>query len=170
MSTERVIIGNAIILIASIIMVASGYLKSKERTLYWQTIQIGLSAVSCFVLGAISGGIVNLLAIPRNILGYKDKLTSSAKVVLLMVTSTLSIYFNVNGVIGYLPLVVSVSYILLMDKLKDDKFKMLIIATMVLWAIHDFYMKSYVSVVFNIGNIVTSSIAIYRIKNDEKSV
>lgn len=37
----QIIIGNIVALIASIIMVYSGYLKQKKKILYVQTIQIG---------------------------------------------------------------------------------------------------------------------------------
>ena len=41
----QIIIGNIVALIASIIMVYSGYLKQKKQILYAQTIQIGLSVL-----------------------------------------------------------------------------------------------------------------------------
>ena len=43
------------------------------------------------------------------------------------------------------------------------KFKILIIFTMILWAIHDFYIKSYVSFLFNIASIITNICSIFAI-------
>lgn len=62
-----IIIGNIIALIASIIMVYSGFLKQKKTILYTQTIQIGLSVLSNIVLGGITGAIINALSCVRNI-------------------------------------------------------------------------------------------------------
>lgn len=45
------IIGNIIALTASLLMVYSGILKEKNKILYVQTVQIGLSVVSNIVLG-----------------------------------------------------------------------------------------------------------------------
>lgn len=163
----NLLIGNIVALIASILMVIGGYIKSKEKTLFVQTIQITLNTISCFVLGAISGSVVNLLSIPRNILAYKNKLTFPIKLIILLSTTTLSIYVNKNGIIGYLPIISTIIYILLMDKLKEDHFKMLIIFTLILWGIHDFMVKSYVSSIFDVISIITSFIAIYRIRKDK---
>lgn len=162
------IIGNIISLVASIIMIISGYVKSRQKTLYWQTIQVGLSTIACFVLGAISGGIVNLLSIPRNILAYKDKLLFQIKLIIWLTTISLSIYFNTNGIIGYFPLISTTTYIFLMDKLTGIKFKVLTIFTMVIWTVHDFYVKNYVQVAFNVSTVIASIIAIYRINKESK--
>lgn len=81
-------------------MVIGGYIKSKEKTLFVQTIQITLNTISCFVLGAISGGVVNLFSVPQNILAYKNKRAFPIKLIILLSTITLSIYANKNGIIG----------------------------------------------------------------------
>lgn len=166
--TKTEIIGNAIALIAAIIMTASGYIKSKEKTLFWQTIQISLNTISCFVLGANSGGIVNMLSLPRNILAYKNKLVLQAKIIIWIQTVVLSLYFNSNGWIGYLPVISTTVYIFLMDKLKDIKFKELVIFTLIMWGTHDFFVRNYVSCFFDAACIITSSIAIYRIMKERK--
>ena len=50
------------------------YAKTKEKILYFQTVQIGLSVISNIILGGITGAIINALSLIRNILCYKDKL------------------------------------------------------------------------------------------------
>ena len=54
-----IVIGNIIALIASLLMLYSGYIKKKQKILFIQTIQIGLSVLSNVVLGGISGAIIN---------------------------------------------------------------------------------------------------------------
>lgn len=172
----QIIIGNIISLIACVIMVISGYIKSKNTTLTLQTIQIGLSAVSCFILTAYSGMIINLLSVPRNILAQKNKLKLSYKILLLFLTISLSCIVTLQKSkaqgylewIGFVPLISTITYILLMDKLDDLNFKWLVIFTMIVWIIHDFVIKNYVSVIFNVLNIVTSLIAIHNIKIDKQ--
>lgn len=167
-----VLIGNIISFIACVIMVISGYIKSKDKTLTLQTIQIALSAVSCLFLSAYSGAIINLLSVPRNILAQKNKLSMKYKIVLLTATVGLSCSVTLyTGLkqgyiewIGFVPLISTVTYMLLMDKLNEINFKKLIIFTMIVWIIHDAGVKNYVSVVFNTLNIITSYIAIYRIR------
>ena len=68
----QIFIGNIVALVASIIMVYSGYLKQKNKILYAQTMQIGLSVLSNIILGGITGAIINAISCVRNILCYKE--------------------------------------------------------------------------------------------------
>lgn len=158
-----IIIGNIIALIASIIMVYSGFLKQKKTILYAQTIQIGLSVLSNIVLGGITGAIINALSCVRNILCYKDKLDLKAKIILISLAITLSLMFNNLGVIGLLPVISTITYILLMNTKDIIKFKWLIIFTMLMWLIYDLFIKSYTSAIFDFMNIVANIISIIQI-------
>lgn len=158
-----IIIGNVIALIASLIMVYSGAIKNKKKILYFQSIQIGLSVISNIVLGGITGAIINALSFIRNILCYKDKLGLKEKVIITFLAVILSILFNNLGIIGYLPLISTVTYLWLMNTKDVIKFKYLIIFTMVLWSLYDLIIKSYTSFVFDIFTIVTNIISIIQI-------
>ena len=114
----QVIIGNIVALIASIIMVYTGYIKSKNKIIFVQTIQIII-----FSLG-----------------------------------------FNNLGLLGFLPLISTVVYIILMDMKDVVKFKYLIIFTMILWFVYDLYIKSYTSACFDFMTIVVSIVSIIQIK------
>lgn len=152
----QIIIGNIIALIASIIMVYSGYLKQKKKILYVQTIQIGLSVLSNIVLGGITGAIINAISCVRNILCYKEKLNNKSKIILIALATILSLCFNNLGTIGLLPLISTITYILLMNIKNVIKFKYLIIFTMILWFFYDLYIKSYTSACFDAMCIITN--------------
>ena len=94
----KIIIGNIVALIASLIMVYSGIIKTKNKIVYIQGIQIGLSVISNAILGGITGAIINALNFVRNILCYKDRL----------------------GLIGILPLISTVVYLWLMNIIKHQ--------------------------------------------------
>lgn len=164
-----IIIGNIIALIASIIMVYSGFLKQKKMILYAQTIQIGLSVLSNIVLGGITGAIINALSYVRNILCYKDKLDLKAKIILIFLATTLSLMFNNIGVIGLFPVISTITYILLMNTKDIIKFKWLIIFSMLMWLLYDLFIKSYTSAIFDFMNIVANIISIIQIglKNEK---
>lgn len=159
----HIIIGNIIALIASILMVYSGFLKNKKHILYIQTIQIGLSTLSTIVLGGITGTIINALSCVRNILCYKDKLDLKAKIILIFLAITLSLTFNNQGFIGLFPLISTIAYISLMNTKDVIKFKCLIIFTMFMWLIYDLYIKSYTSAIFDFMNIIANIISIVQI-------
>ena len=114
----QIIIANIIALIASLVMVYSGYLKTKKTIIYAQSIQIGLLVVSNIILGGITGAKINLINCIRNILCYKEKLNNTYKIVLIILSSILTLSFNNLGFIGLLPLISGVTYILLID-IKD---------------------------------------------------
>lgn len=160
----QIIIGNVVALIASIIMVYSGYIKQKKKILYAQTIQIGLSVLSNIILGGITGAIINAISCVRNILCYKEKLNNIAKFILIILAIVLSICFNNLGIIGFLPLISTIAYILLMNTKNVIRFKLLIIFTMILWCFYDLYIKSYTSACFDFMCIVTNIISIMQIK------
>ena len=103
------VIGNLIALIASILMLYSGYIKKKQKIILVQTIQIGLSVLSNIVLGGITGAIINALSLIRNILCYKDKLNKIWKVVLILLSAILTLTFNNLGLVGLLPLVSTIA-------------------------------------------------------------
>ena len=161
----QIVIGNIIALIASIIMVYSGYLKEKKKILYTQTIQIGLSVLSNIILGGITGAIINVISCIRNILCYKEKLNNVAKFILIVLATVLSLCFNNLGLIGLLPLISTITYVLLMNIKDVIKYKYLNIFTMIIWLIYDLYIKSYTSACFDFMNIVANIVSIIQIKN-----
>lgn len=169
----QIIIGNIVALIASIIMIYSGYLKQKKKILYAQTIQIGLSVLSNIILGGITGAIINAISCVRNILCYKEKLNNISKFILILLATILSLCFNNLGIIGFLPLISTIAYILLMNTKNVIKFKYLIIFTMILWCCYDLYIKSYTSACFDFMCIIVNLFSIIQIninmeKNNDK--
>jgi len=164
----NIIIGNIIALIASLIMVYTGLIKKKEKIIYVQTIQIGLSVLSNIVLGGITGAIINTISCIRNILCYKEKLGQKSKVLIIISSITLSLAFNNLGIIGLLPVISTIAYTLLMNMKNVVKFKYLTIFTMLLWFIYDLYIKSYTSSIFDFMSIITNTIAIFKLRTTSK--
>ena len=159
----NIIIGNIIAFIGSVLLVYSGIIKEKKKIIYVQTVQIGLFVVSNFVLGGITGAIINVISCIRNILCYKDKLRVKEKIILLIISIILSLSFNNLGIIGMLPLIATITYTLLMDINDVIKFKIVLIITSILWGVHDIYIKSYSSAIFDFLCAITNSISIYQL-------
>lgn len=160
-----IIIGNIIALVASILMVYSGMLKQKKKILYFQTLQIGMFVVSNIILGGITGAIINVLSMIRNILCYKDKLGLKEKIIITALSVILTFRFNNLGYIGALPLISTVVYIWLMNIKDVKKFKLLIAFTMFMWFIYDVTIKSYTSAIFDFMGIVANIVTIFQIKS-----
>jgi len=163
-----IVIGNIIALIASLLMVYSGFIKPKKKILYMQTVQCGLSIISNVVLGGITGAIINAVGCVRNILCYKNKLGRREKIIITIVSIVLCLTFNNIGWIGLLPLLSTVVYIWLMNINDIIKFKMLIIFTMALWFIYDIFIKSYAAAIFDFATIVSNCISIFQLQKINK--
>ena len=164
---NTILIANAIALIASLLMVYTGYIKKKEKILFFQTIQIGLSVISNLILGGITCAIINALGLIRNILCYKEKLNKIAQIILIILSILLGVYFNNLALIGLLPIISNVVYIVFMNIKDVIKFKYLIIFTMTLWLIYDIYIMSYTSAVFDLGTMIANIIAVIQIKRNK---
>ena len=162
-----IVIGNIIALIASLLMLYSGYIKKKQKILFVQTIQIGLSVLSNVVLGGISGAIINALSLLRNVLCYKEKLNKVWKLILIILSTILTLKFNNLGIIVLLPVVSMVVYTILIDLKNVIKFKYLILFTMTMWLIYDIYIMSYTAAIFDLGTIIANIIAVIQIKRNK---
>ena len=160
------IIGNIIALIASLVMVYSGTLKQKKKILYFQTVQIGLSVISNLVLGGISGAIINVIGLIRNILCYKDRLKIKEKIIITILATILILKFNNLGCVGFLPLISTVTYIWLMNIKNVKMFKMLIAITTLMWFIYDLVIKSYTSAIFDAMTIIANLVTISKLKKE----
>ncbi len=159
----RLIIGNIIALVASILFVYSGILKKKQKILIVQIVQKAFSAISNIVLKGYSGAVVHAISLIRNVLCYFDKLNFFVKIIISIITIVLTVLFNNTGIIGILPLVSSLIYLWFMDTKDIIKFKYLMLITIILWGIYDLTIDSYTSFVFNIFSSITTIISIIQI-------
>ena len=164
------IVGNVIAFIAAAIMMYTGYVKNKKKIIFLQTVQIGMSVISNLVLGGIPGAIVNAVSCVRNIVCYKNKLDMRAKIIFVIVTTALTITFNNLLFIGLLPLAASLTYIVFMTEKNVIKFKIITIATLIMWGIYDLYIQSYTSACFDFLTVATNINTIKGIINNPKSV
>ena len=162
----KLITGNVIALIASLLMVYSGIVKNKKKILYVQSIQVGLFAISNLVLNGISGAIINTINFIRNIICYKNNLNLKIKILLTIISIGLSLYFNNLGLIGLLPLISALIYLWFMTVKDVVKFKILIIVSVAFWLVYDFNIKSYTASIFDTLTIIANFISIAKIKKN----
>lgn len=163
-----VLIGNIIALIASILMVVASYIKSKNNIIIVQSIQICLFVISNLILGGITGAIINAANLIRNILCYKDKLTKLNIIIICLLVTILSLCFNNLSLIGLIPLISSLVYTIFMNTKSPFKFKILILISMISWAIYDFTIKSYTSGIFDVISALACIISLFQLKKTTK--
>lgn len=160
----NVVIANIIDFIASMVQIYSGTIKDKGKILVFQIVQLGIQTVSMLLLGAIPGAVSNVLSCIRNYLCYKNIFTWPIKIALIVISLVLTISFNNQGFLGYLPFVVCTIYVLFMDIKDPFKFKVLVTLTFVPWVFYFFLIKSYTGAFFAAATVVTNVWTLIRMK------
>ena len=157
-----VLIGNIIGLLGSIAMVISTIIKEKKKILISQSIQLTFLTISNLILNSLTGALVNIVSIIRNILTYKNKLNKFyLSIIILLTISTL--FMNNRGLIGLIPVIATLGMLV-----EDDRnFKIIILLAVILWSIHDYYIKSYTTFAFDLFSILGSG---YSIIKQSKSI
>ena len=112
---SNILLGNIIAFIAAILMVYTGLILRKNKILISQIIQMILLMISNIILGSVTGAISNSIGCIRNYFCYKEKLNFFIKVLIIIVTTTISLYFNTLGVIGLLPILSTILYTWFID-------------------------------------------------------
>ena len=165
-----IIIANIIDFAAAMVMIWSGTMKKKSKILAWQSVQLLMQTVSMTMLGGITGAISNVLSVIRNIICYKDKLTWYVKALLIAASLYLTIRFNTQGALGWLPFVVCTVYVLLMDIQNPIAFKLLVTASFVPWVAYYFLIRSYTGAFFSGATVVTNSITLCQMIKMKKEI
>lgn len=166
---NTIILGNIIALIAASLSVVIGIIKSKKKVLFTQTIQYITYATADFILGGITGAITNIIGIFRNVLCYKEKLSKIMVAIVILISTILTLMFNNLGFIGLLPLFNNIIYTLFINIKDELKFKILILAQMILWLIYDLTIKAYTSAIFEVITIISCIITGYQIYINRKN-
>ena len=166
----QLICGNFIALLGSLLMVYLGSIKDTKKIIFIQTIQIFLFTLSTLILGGFSGAIVNAISVARNILCYKDKLTNTAKTILILLCIPPSLIFNNLGLLGLLPLVSTILYTCFMNVKSPIKLKYLLIITLSFWVIYDILIYSYASAIFEFFAIIAHIITLYQLSHKKTSL
>lgn len=159
-----VILANMIDLLASLVQVASGRIKDREKILLFQILQLGMQTVSMFLLGAIPGAISNILSCIRNYLCYREIFTWPVKILLIVLSGILTIAFNNQGLLGYLPFVVCTVYVLLMEMKDPIHFKLLVTLTFIPWIFYYLVIRSYTGAFFAFATVLTNFWTLYQMK------
>ncbi len=160
----NIIIGNVVMFVGAVLMSIIGLFKSKKTIIAAQTGQIALMTTGSLLLGSIPGAVVNALSIVRNLLCYNGKLTKVVKSILIFLTITISVAFNNLGIVGFLPIIATVAFIVFMDTENVVELKWLIIVSAAMWMIHDVYIQAYSVVPFDILTIITNFVSLKSIQ------
>ena len=163
-----IVVGNILGFIGTMFMVISGAIKDNKKFFIVQDFEMGFLTLSNLVLGGYTGAIVSFMGIIRNTLCMKDKMNLRNKIIIVIIQTVACLITNNLGIIGLCPLFAVVFYSFLITK-DAKKLKILNASTLVLWAIYDFYIKSYTSFTMDVLTIITSLVGLYRVNQNNKN-
>lgn len=142
------IIGNIFSLLSAICIAVSAAKKSKKDFMYWQIGDTFFGAIANIALCAYAALVISIVCLVRNILSYKDKLTSRITLFLLVLSVIIGLYANNLGVIGWLPIAASAGYTICIFITKNEQqMRYALIANQLLWFIHNLYVQAYPSAI-----------------------
>ena len=84
-NTVQLIIGNGLALVSTLLVVASGAVKSRKTSVLLQFLHEAACSCGDLVLGGYSGAIVDGVDAVRDVLSYRNRLTQRLKYVLIFV-------------------------------------------------------------------------------------
>ena len=157
------IIGNIFSLLSAICIAISVIKKSKKDLMYWQIGDTFFGIMANIALSAFAALVISIICFIRNILSYKNRLTKNITCILLVVSVVVGLYANNLAMIGLLPIIASASYTICIYITKNEQqMRWALIANMLLWFIHNFYVQAYPSAVANIVLCVWTAVQIFK--------
>ncbi|MCQ2558887.1 MAG: YgjV family protein [Oscillospiraceae bacterium] len=160
---NHIILGNIIALVGSLIMASLGLIKDEKKLLTVQNIQFAVFTVGNLVLGGITGAIANFVSMLRNILCIKINFGLGWKLFFIALQSVLSLVFNNAGLLGLLPVFAACIFTLCMGFSNELLLKSAIVLGQLAWAVYDFNIMNYTTLVFDILAVCSSMYAIIMI-------
>ena len=165
---NTVLLGNIVALIGAALMVSTGFLKTKKQILAAQCFQYGVLSASNAILGAFTGITANVIGIARNLFCMKREFTVPWKLVFIAAQLALLFAFNADGWLGLLPAAATCVYTWFLDLKDERKLKLVIILTVLCWAVYDFLFRNYVTFAFDLGTVVSNTVGIITLRKAEK--
>ena len=165
---NTVLLGNIVALIGAALMVSTGFLKMKKQILIAQCFQYGVLSASNAILGAFTGITANVIGIARNLFCMKREFTVPWKLAFIAAQLALLFAFNSDGWLGLLPAAATCVYTWFLDLKDERKLKLVIILTVLCWAVYDLLFRNYVTFAFDLGTVVSNTVGIITLRKAEK--
>ena len=149
--------------IGALCVTISSFAKSKNNMLVWQSTDYIFTAISNLLLWGYTGALTISISIIRNSLMVKKKMTKAILTILIIIQIILGSYLNQLGLIGYLPIISSVSYSLAIAITRNLQWlRWVIIENMLLWLIYDLTIQAYPAAVTDVTITLTTLVAIIK--------
>ena len=138
------ILGNILSLISAICLAVSVFKKNTKDLLLWQVLEVVFCILSNIALVTYSALTTNSVALVRDIMAYKNKLSRRTTLILLFLSLITGLIVNNRGAIGMLPILASAVYTICLYATRNEQtIRFALIINLILWFVHDFYVAAY---------------------------
>ncbi len=162
------ILGNIFSLVAAICLAVSVFRKKTSQLLLWQVAEVAFCIMSNIALVTYSALTTNSIALVRDLLAYKNKLSRKITWILLCLCIVFGLIANNRGIVGLFPMMASMVYtIFLYATRNEQQIRFGLILNLMLWFVHDFYVGAYPSALMDVSLSAWTLIAL--IKNWNKN-
>ena len=145
------IIGNIFSFLSALCIAVSVIKKNKNDLIWWQILDVVFCILSNIALYTYAALTTNSIALIRNILAYKNKLTKNLTFILLILCIIVGLWANNRGIIGFFPIIASASYTVFIYTTKNEQqMRWALVSNLLLWFVHDIYVQAYPSAITDI--------------------
>lgn len=159
----NLLIGNIFSFLSAVCIAVSVIKKSKNDLIWWQIIDVIFCILSNIALYTYAAMTTNSVALIRNILAYKNKLTKNLTWILCVLCVVVGLWANNRGIIGLFPIIASASYTIFMFITKNEQqMRWALVSNLILWLVHDIYVQAYPSAVTDLILSIWTAVQIWK--------
>jgi len=164
---NNILIANIFSFVWAILLGISTFSKKRNKMLSIQTGDCIFNSLACLFVGSYAGFTTNIISGIRNVLNIKDKMTKWLLIIITILIFVIWIISNQAWIIGLLPPIASLQYTLWSSTTKSvQRTRIWLIINLIIWLIHDIFMKIYPSATMDLIIIIVTIINIFRWKKD----
>lgn len=167
--TARIVLGNGVFFLGAVILVSLGLIRTKRNILIAQIAQEAFMGTGMLILGGISGFIVDMVAIVRNVVCIRWKYTLKWKLIFIAAQVGLYAAFGVEGFYGWLPVLAMCLFTWFLDTENVVLLKILIAVMQLMFLIYDAHIHNYVGMGVDIVSAATNVAGIFLVKKTKSS-
>ena len=161
------LLGNILGLIGSAVMVFLGFIKKPRTFVLVQSVQAAIMTAANFVLGGISGVVINVLSLIRNLICYKWKLSVPLKLVFIALQILIPAFMGGGGLVFWLPVLAGCSLTWFLDTENALLLKIVVEIGQVLWGVYDLSISNYTTFVFDVIAVISNAYSLFVITRNK---
>lgn len=166
---DTLLLANIFSFIGKILFIMISFAETKKKMLSIQVLNAIFDGAACFTSGSYAGALSNATIIVRNVLTNKNLINNFITGVICVVLFVLGVIFNNKGIFGFLPVIVSVIYTVIITNTENIKIiRIAQIVNRLLSLAHDIYFLLIPSIITGTIVIITHTYKLIKLYKQEQ--